>query len=116
MEKTKLLQEHKVMLDSLVEKIRFINSYEFHKLDEKEKQKVVANKMANEGYLNSLSNTLWVDDAQSGTLDPLGLLLLTTMFGGGGTMPKFPSIPQSPTYSIPTPETKESEDKAEKAQ
>lgn len=110
MEKTKLLQEHKAVLESLVEKIKFIHSEEFNLLDEKEKQKVIANKMANEGYLNSLSNTLWADEVQTATFDPFGLLLLTTMFGGG-TMPKFPSLPQSPTYSIPTDEKKEEENK-----
>lgn len=111
MEKTKLLQEHKAVLESLVEKIKFIHSEEFNLLDEKEKQKVIANKMANEGYLNSVSNTLWADEVQTSSCDQFGLLLLATMFGYGVTMPKFPTLPQTPTYSIPTTETKGEENK-----
>lgn len=109
MEKTKLLQEHKAVMESLVEKIKYIHSEEFGKLDEKEKQKVIANKMANEGYLNSISNTLWAEEVQTGSLDLTGLLLLSMLFGYGGTTPKFPTLPQSPTYSIPTDEKKEEE-------
>lgn len=102
MEKEKLIKEHSFTLESLLEKEKFVYSEEFYNLDENEKKKVIDNKMANEAYLKSLSNTLWSDDVNTNSFDPFGLLLFAMMFGYSGTMPKFPTLPQSPTYSIPT--------------
>lgn len=102
MEREKLIKEHSFTLESLLEKEKFVYSEEFYNLDENEKKKVIDNKMANEAYVKSMSNTLWSDDVQTNSFDQFGLLLLAMMFGYGGTMPKFPTLPQSPTYSIPT--------------
>ncbi len=86
MEREKLLQEHKVTLESLVEKTKFCYSEEFYKLDEFEKQKYQKDKMATEGHLSTLCNILWGAKIQlnGGLADMFALSLLGSMFNGGG--------------------------------
>lgn len=103
MEREKLLQEHKATLESLVEKINFVYSEEFYKLDETEKQKFIKAKMATEAHVGSLSNILWSDDPKalssqsSGLMDLFGLAIIGSMFN-------------NPSYSIP-PQTAPLEEK-----
>ncbi len=83
MDKQKLLQEHKDLVESLIEKTKYIYSEEFYALDEFEKQKFVKDKMATEGHLSSLSALLWSKVPQiGGFADFLSLGLIGSMFGG----------------------------------
>lgn len=116
MEREKLLQEQKAVLDSLVEKVRFIHSEEFSKLDDKEKQKLIANKVANENYAHSLSNTLW-DEGKfqlNSITDLFWLSLISSMFSWGQSngFPQYPAFPQSPVLSESV-KSEENENKAE---
>lgn len=89
MEREKLLEEYKVVLDSLVEKSKFVYSEEFYKLDEFDKQKQQRDKMATEAHLSTLCNLLWGDKAQlsGGLADMFALGLVGSMFGGGWGSP-----------------------------
>lgn len=112
MDKEKLLQEHKAVIESLIEKLKFIHSEDFDKLDENEKQKIMTNKMANEGYLNSLSSMLWAQTHQANNApDIFPLLLFMLMFNNMGNSSLF-STPQPCT--LPTePNAGAEETKAE---
>ncbi len=96
MEREKLLEEYKVTLDSLVEKIRFCYSEEFYKLDDFEKQKYQKDKMATEGHLSTLCNILWGAKIQlnSSLVDMFALSIIGSMFNGGGfgSMPTVPKL------------------------
>ncbi len=111
MEREKLLQEHKVTLESLVEKTKFCYSEEFYKLDEFEKQKYQKDKMATEGHLSTLCNILWGAKIQlnGGLADMFALSILGSMFNGGG----FGSMPPMPKLEEKDFENVENANKAE---
>ena len=83
MEKINLEKEHKELVESLIEKTRFIYSEDYYSLDEFEKQKFTRDKMATEAHLNSLSALLWCKVPQiNGIPDMFALGLISSMFGG----------------------------------
>lgn len=95
MDKEKLLKEHRELVESLIEKTKYIYSEKFYELDEFEKQKFIKDKMATEGHLNSLSSLLWNKTYQVGAMTDLMMYgLLGSMFGGGWG--------SSSTYQMPT--------------
>lgn len=82
MKREKLLEEQKGLVESLVEKIRYIYSEDFYKLSEFEKQNFMKDKMATEGHLSTVSNLLWSDVPQfNGLSDMFALGVLSSMFG-----------------------------------
>ena len=97
MDKEKLLKEHSELVESLIEKTKYIYSEKFYELDEFEKQKFIKDKMATEGHLNSLSSLLWNKTYQIGAMtDWLMYGLLGSMFGSGS------GFGSSSTYQMPT--------------
>lgn len=94
MEREKLLEEYKVVLESLVEKTKFVYSEEFYKLDEFDKKKYQNDKMTTEAHLGTLCNILWGEKFQfgnNGLFDLFGLGIIGSMFSGGG----FGSMPST---------------------
>lgn len=86
MDKEKFQLEHKAVLESLVEKTKFIYSEEFYALDEVDRKKYINDKMATEGHLNSLSSLLWAKTHQINSVpDIFPFLLLTQMFNNIGS-------------------------------
>lgn len=107
MDRIKLEKEHKELVDSLIEKTRFVYSEDFYLLDEFEKQKFTRDKMATEAHLSSLSSLLWCKAPQiNGVPDMLALGLIGSMFGGGGSFFNNSSSLPMPTQN----ETEESPD------
>lgn len=86
MEREKLLEEYKAVLESLVEKSKFVYSEEFYKLDELEKQKYQKDKMTTEAHLSTLCELLWGKKMQfdSGLGNLFALGILGSMFGYNG--------------------------------
>ena len=86
MEREKLLEEYKMLLDVLVEKIKFMYSKDYYELTEFEKQKINNDKVATEGHLSALCERLWSDKlapaSSLGNMFAIGLL--SSMFSGGG--------------------------------
>ena len=96
MEREKLLQEYEVVLDSLVEKTKFVYSKDFYELDEFEKQKYNKDKMTTEAHLSTLCELLWGKKMQfdNGLGSMFALGILSSMFNGGGfgSMPPMPKL------------------------
>ena len=111
MDKQKLLQEHKDLVESLIEKTRYIYSEDFYALDEFEKQKFVKDKMATEGHLSSLSALLWVKVPQLNSVTDLFTLgILGSMFGGGFGSSSNYNAPITPLPSIDDKSESEAQD------
>ena len=94
MEREKLLEEYKVILEGLVEKTKFVYSEEFYKLDEFDRKKYQNDKMTTEAHLGTLCNILWGEKFQlgnNGLFDLFGLGIIGSMFHGGG----FGSMPST---------------------
>jgi len=87
------MNEHKELVQTLLEKTKFIYSKEFYTLDETEKQKYIKDKMATEGHLSTLSNLLWCKQPQANGLgDFFALSLISSMFGNGFSSSMSPSV------------------------
>lgn len=63
MEKTKLLQEHKMLKGHLAEIIDYINSEEFFNADLSKKTLAITKRSSLETYVNALSCELWGNDS-----------------------------------------------------
>ena len=111
MDKEKLLQEHRAVLESLIEKTKFIYSEEFYALDEFEKQKFIKDKAATEAHINTLNAVLWAKTPQiNGLADLFGLAIISSMFGNFGSN----SFPTPPLPNLAVEDAKEEpEDKPE---
>ena len=94
MEREKLLQEYEVVLDSLVEKTKFVYSKDFYNLDEFEKQKYNKDKMTTEAHLGTLCELLWGNKVQfdNGLGNMFALGLLSSMFSGSWGYSTFPKL------------------------
>ena len=83
MERKKLEQEQKQMIESLNEKNDFVYSPEFYELDEEKRKQYIKAKMANESLVNSLTALLYDEHTASigGLSEIFMLYLMTSMFG-----------------------------------
>lgn len=93
MNKEKLEQEHAQLKVSLAELVDFINSEEFYKQSEVEKQLISTQRSGMEMYLNALSLRLWGKNDCSPSMSSMLPLLMSTML-----MPSFSSPSPSATY------------------
>lgn len=95
MDKEKMLHEHSQLKEWLQELTDFINSEEYYKLGEAEKQLMAAQRSGMEVYINALSIRLWGKGNVSGTYSPSLLGLVTSMlfapnFGSPMLQPTIP--------------------------
>lgn len=101
-------QEHAQLKERLRELTDFINSEDYYKLSEPEKQLIASQRSGMEVYINALSIRLWGKGDTNGAFSPSLLGLFTSMmfapsFGSG--LPKVPEIPAEEPQD--TGETKE---------
>ena len=98
MKKETLIEEYKTTLNSFIEKIKFIYSEEFYKLDYFEQQRYVKDKFATECHLNSLSELLWQKDNTTNPFNNFFTIgLLSSIFGNGFGSTPIPSFPDKDT-------------------
>lgn len=96
MNREKMEQEHAQLKERLRELTDFINSEEYYKLSETEKQLIAAQRSGMEVYINALSIRLWGKDNTNGAFSPSLLGLVTSMLFApsfGSPLPKAPEIP-----------------------
>lgn len=93
MDKKKLEQEHAQLKERLVELVDFINSEEFYKQNEVDKQLIATQRSGMEMYLNALSLRLWGKNECNPSMSSMLPLLISTML-----MPSFSSPSPSSTY------------------
>lgn len=86
MEKEKLEQEHAQLKERLAELVDFINSEEYYKQEDVEKQLLATQRSGMEMYLNSLSLRLWGRNECNSSMSSMLPLLMSTML-----MPSFSS-------------------------
>lgn len=93
MEKKKLEQEHAQLKERLAELVAFINSEEYYKENDVEKQLIATQRSGMEMYLNALSLRLWGKNECNPSMSSMLPLLMSTML-----MPTFGSPSPSATY------------------
>lgn len=96
MNKEKMLQEHSQLKERLQELTDLINSEDYYKLSEAEKQLIATQRSGMEVYINALSIRLWGNENASGAHSPSLLGLVTSMLFApsfGCPMPKSPGEP-----------------------
>lgn len=93
MEKEKLEQEHAQLKERLAELVDFINSEEFYKQDDVDKQLIATQRSGMEMYLNALSLRLWGRNDCNPSMSSMLPLLMSTML-----MPSFSSPSPTATY------------------
>ena len=111
MNREKMEQEHAQLKERLRELTDFINSEEYYKLSEAEKQLIAAQRSGMEVYINALSIRLWGKGNTNGAFSPSLLGLVTSLMFApsfGSPMPEVPKITEN-TAKEPqdTGETKE---------
>lgn len=90
-------QEHAQLKEQLSELTDFINSEEYYKQSEAEKQLIAAQRSGMEVYINALSIRLWGKGNTNGSFSPSLLGLITSMMFApnfGSPMPEVPKIPK----------------------
>lgn len=93
-------QEHAQLKERLRELTDFINSEEYYKLSESEKQLISAQRSGMEVYINALSIRLWGKGNTNGAFSPSLLGLMTSLMFApsfGSPMPKMPEVPSEET-------------------
>ncbi len=93
MDRKKTEQEHAELKERLRELTDFINSEEYYKLSEAEKQLIATQRSGMEVYINALSIRLWGNGNTNGSFSPSLLGLMTSMMftpSFSSTMPKIP--------------------------
>ena len=100
MNRKKMEKEHAQLKERLQELTDFINSEEYYRLSEPEKQLIAAQRSGMEVYINALSIRLWGKHGTSGAYSPSLLGLVTSMLfspafgsGFGGSVPEVPKVP-----------------------
>lgn len=93
MEKKTLEKEHSQLKERLAELVDFINSEEFYKQNEVEKQLLTTQRSGMEMYLNALSLRLWGKNECNPSMSSMLPLLMSTML-----MPSFSSPSPSAAY------------------
>lgn len=97
MNREKMEQEHAQLKEQLSELTDFINSEEYYKQSEAEKQLIAAQRSGMEVYINALSIRLWGKGNTNGSFSPSLLGLITSMMFApnfGSPMPEVPKIPK----------------------
>lgn len=105
MEKEMLEQEHAQVKERLAELVDFINSEEFYKQNEVEKQLIATQRSGMEMYLNALSLRLWGKNDCPPSVSSMLPLLMSTML-----MPSF-SSPSPSAENLVEPLRKEDNQK-----
>lgn len=99
MNKEKMEQEHAQLKERLSELTNFINSEEYYKQSEAEKQLIAAQRSGMEVYINALSIRLWGKGNTNGAFSPSLLGLVTSMMFApsfGRPMLEVPKNPDNP--------------------
>lgn len=97
MNRKKMEKEHAQLKERLRELTDFINSEEYYKQSEAEKQLIAAQRSGMEVYINALSIRLWGKGNTNGSFSPSLLGLITSMMFApsfGSPMPEVPKIPE----------------------
>lgn len=97
MNRKKMEKEHAQLKERLSELTDFINSEEYYKQSEAEKQLIAAQRSGMEVYINALSIRLWGKGNTNGSFSPSLLGLITSMMFApsfGSPMPEVPKIPK----------------------
>lgn len=97
MNRKKMEQEHAQLKERLRELTDFINSEEYYKQSEAEKQLIAAQRSGMEVYINALSIRLWGKGNTNGSYSPSLLGLITSMMFApsfGSQVPEVPKIPE----------------------
>ena len=94
MNKKELEQEHAQLKERLQELTDFINSEEYYKLSDAEKQLIAAQRNGMEVYINALSIRLWGKDSTSGAYSPSLLGLVTSMLFAPSFGSSIPPLPK----------------------
>ena len=93
MNNEKLEREHAQLKESLAELVDFINSEEYYRQSDVEKQLIATQRTGMETYLNALSLRLWGDTTCSSSISSILPLLMSTMI-----LPSLGSTSPSATY------------------
>lgn len=99
MNKEKMELEHAQLKERLQELTDFINSEEYFKLSESEKQLIAAQRSGMEVYINALSIRLWGKGNTNGAFSPSLLGLVTSLMFApsfGSPMPEVAKIADKP--------------------
>lgn len=111
MNREKMEQEHAQLKERLRELTDFINSEEYYKLSDAEKQLIAAQRSGMEVYINALSIRLWGKGNTNGAFSPSLLGLMTSLMFApsfGSPMPEVPKMPDVPSEEAQdTGETRE---------
>ncbi|MBR3285774.1 MAG: hypothetical protein IKI70_05810 [Bacteroidales bacterium] len=94
MDRKKTEQEHAQLKERLQELTDFINSEEYYKLSEAEKQLIAAQRSGMEVYINALSIRLWGKDSTSGSYSPSLLGLMTSLLFAPSFGSSIPPLPK----------------------
>lgn len=94
MEKEKLELEHVQLKERLAELVDFINSEEYYKESDAEKQLIATQRSGMEMYLNALSLRMWGKNECNPSMPSILPLLMSTML-----MPTFSTHSPSATYA-----------------
>lgn len=94
MEKEKFELEHAQLKERLAELVDFINSEEYYKESDAEKQLIATQRSGMEMYLNALSLRMWGKNECNPSMSSILPLLMSTML-----MPTFSTHSPSATYA-----------------
>ena len=94
MNNEKLEQEHAQLKERLAELVDFINSEEYYKQNEVEKQLIATQRSGMEMYLNALSLRLWGNNTYSQNISSILPLLMSSIM-----LPSFGTQSPSATYT-----------------